>query len=105
MSGLVDGKYFIFQMDQKVEEEFNQQYNDLLNRFAKLGIDVSNFEFENGSICYNNIKFYIDKNTGKMYAYYKYDPSEKYLVYDLTSLEEAVKKIIKRIKLSEGRFG
>lgn len=105
MSGLVDGKYFIFQMDQKVEEEFNQQYEELLDRFAKFGIDVSNFEFENGVICHNNIKFYIDKNTGKMYAYYKYDASEKYLVYDLTSLEEAVKKIIKRIKLSEGRFG
>lgn len=104
MTGLVDGKYFIFQMEQKVEEEFNKQYEELLDRFAKFGIDVSNFEFEDGTIYHKNIKFYIDKNTGKMYAYYKYDASDRYLVYDLTSLEEAVKKIIKRIKLSEGKF-
>jgi len=101
---LIDGKYFIFQMSQKVEEEFKQEYKELLDRFFKLGIDVSDFEFENGTISYNNIKFYIDRSTDKLYAYYKYDTSEKYLIHDSNSLEKAVKKIIKRIKLTEGKF-
>ncbi|GIU69760.1 MAG: hypothetical protein KatS3mg002_0996 [Candidatus Woesearchaeota archaeon] len=49
-------------------------------------------------------KFYIDRSTDKLYAYYKYDTSEKYLIHDSNSLEKAVKKIIKRIKLTEGKF-
>lgn len=106
MTGLIDGKYFMFQMEKEVEQDFNQQYDELLHRFAQLGIDASSFEFEAGSLGYEDIKFNIEKSTGNLYAYYRFDSNEKHLVTDLESLKKAIKNIMRRIKILESReFG